>query len=265
MFSNIISIKLILKNFLSYFFNINIYRTGNKDLYKFLKKIKVYNLGHTLIRIGSENDGGYLLPNILDQIDFCFSPGCGELTNFENDLKKIGIKCFIADYNISNNFIKKNRFNIIKKFINTHNDKKNITLSNWINSKLTKKKQKNLLLQMDIEGNEYKVLANCEESLLKCFKILVIEFHGLESIGNKISLKFIEDTFEKLLKNFYICHIHPNNNNELHQIGAFKVPSVLEITFLRSDLIKFKKKIRNIPNILDKPNLPEKKDLILPK
>lgn len=118
---------------------------------------------------------------------------------------------------------------------------------------------------MDIEGNEYKVLSNCDDNLLKCFRILIIEFHGLECIGNRMSLKFIEDTFDKLLRNFHICHIHPNNNNKIYQIGNFKIPSILEITFLRNDLIKFKKKIKKIPHPLDMPNQKDKRDLILPR
>lgn len=139
---NIISLKLFIKNILSFFFKINIYRSNNNELHNFFKKIKVYNLGYSLIRIGSYNDGGYLIPNILDKIDFCFSPGCGQLTNFENDLKKRGIKSYIADYNVSNNFIKNSKLDITKKFINIFNDKKNITLSNWINLKLKKKNKK---------------------------------------------------------------------------------------------------------------------------
>ena len=31
--------------------------------------MKVRDLGHNLIRIGSDNDGGYLLPDILDEIE----------------------------------------------------------------------------------------------------------------------------------------------------------------------------------------------------
>ena len=39
----------------------------------FLKKINVYQT--ELIRLGSNNDGGYLVPNDLKGISACFSPG----------------------------------------------------------------------------------------------------------------------------------------------------------------------------------------------
>ena len=74
-------------------------RTSNlQNLNNFLKKIKVYNLGYDLVRIGQQNDGGYLVPNIIDQIDYCFSPGVGNTTKFEEELINKGVrKCFLAD------------------------------------------------------------------------------------------------------------------------------------------------------------------------
>ena len=42
------------------------------QLTKVLNKLKPYNLGYDLIRIGSDNDAGYLVPNILNEIEMCF-------------------------------------------------------------------------------------------------------------------------------------------------------------------------------------------------
>ena len=51
-----------------------------------INSLKVYDLGHKLVRIGPKGDGGYLVPSILDEIDFCFSPGVGNSIKFEEDL-----------------------------------------------------------------------------------------------------------------------------------------------------------------------------------
>ena len=59
--------------------------TKKSQLTKVLNKLKPYNLGYDLIRIGSDNDGGYLVPNILNEIEMCFSPGTGNNTEFERD------------------------------------------------------------------------------------------------------------------------------------------------------------------------------------
>ena len=42
---------------------------------------------HKLIRIGENNDGGYLIPDILNEIKYCFSAGVGHTNKFESDLK----------------------------------------------------------------------------------------------------------------------------------------------------------------------------------
>ena len=54
------------------------------------KKLSVEN-----IRIGGENDGGYIVPNDLEGIKYCFSPGVGNLSKFENDLSKAIINALI--------------------------------------------------------------------------------------------------------------------------------------------------------------------------
>lgn len=54
-----------------------------------------------LIRIGSENDGGYLIPNDLYGITACFSPGVDINSSFEKELlKREGIPSHLADYSV---------------------------------------------------------------------------------------------------------------------------------------------------------------------
>jgi transcription initiation factor TFIIIB Brf1 subunit/transcription initiation factor TFIIB len=72
----------------------------------------------------------------LSKIKYCFSPGVGPSTSFENKLKKYNIISFLADGTVldpSNDSIK---YDFIKKNLNTFNDNKNITLEKWIKSKL---------------------------------------------------------------------------------------------------------------------------------
>ena len=52
-----------------------------------------------LIRIGGNGDGAYLLPDDLDGIDACFSPGVNNFKNFEDTLtKEYGIKSHMCDF-----------------------------------------------------------------------------------------------------------------------------------------------------------------------
>ena len=53
-----------------------------------------------LVRFGPNRDSGYLLPDDLVGVDYCFSPGVSTESGFELDCAKRGMKCFLADASI---------------------------------------------------------------------------------------------------------------------------------------------------------------------
>ena len=68
--------NLIKKVFFKFNLILNKYNDNTKKLVdQFLIKIKIIDSGHKLIRIGADSDGRYLILDILDQIEYCFSPG----------------------------------------------------------------------------------------------------------------------------------------------------------------------------------------------
>lgn len=259
----------MIKKFVEYFFsifNIAIFRTSGpiRDrLYKnFFKKLKIYECNFDLIRIGPEGDGGYVIPNILNQIDYCYSPGVGKISEFEKQIQNLKIKCFLADKNVENPSDEKFKFNFLKKNLNSFSDNQNITLNEWVD--LNTGKNNNLLLQMDIEGAEIDVILNSTEDTLKKFKLLIIEFHDFEYLKTLFGLRVLDNIFEKLNRNFTICHIHPNNCCGYVKFYKYKIPKVMEITFIRNDLISNKKlRNNNLPLKIDKKNYDNKDDLFL--
>ena len=64
----------------------------------FLRNILVYKTN--LIRLGAKNDGGYLVPDDLDNISCCFSPGVDSTIYFEKDLAKKKIPSYLLDSSI---------------------------------------------------------------------------------------------------------------------------------------------------------------------
>lgn len=258
----VIIINIIITKFKINFIISNV---SKNSLDKLIKKLFIYDTGHSLIRLGSNKDGGYLVPDILGKIKYCFSPGVGPTTSFEKQLKKYNIISFLADGSVedpSNKFIK---YDFIKKNLNTFNDNKNITLKKWITSKLKFKKNYKLILQMDIEGSEIKVINHASRDIIKKFKIMVIEFHYFQSLALEQGCKIYEKVFSKILKDFVICHIHPNNCCGFSKINQYKIPNVMEFTFINKELVKYKKKIKNkLPHKFDFKCSPNKKDIKLP-
>jgi len=165
--------------------------TDKKKIAQFLNSVRPVKTNHDLVRIGGETDGGYLVPNILDEIKYLFSPGVSNQTSFDEDCYKKKITPFLLDFTIYYN----NQFNFIKKNLNTFSDDNNITLRDWLNSVNLAENENNLMLQMDIEGNEWDILDNIELSLLKKFKIIVIEFHFFKQFIK--NLQKISNVFKK--------------------------------------------------------------------
>jgi hypothetical protein len=239
-------------------------RKNKSDAIKLIKKLKFNNLGHELIRVGSKDDGGYLLPNILKNVDYCFSPGVGKTSDFERELKKIGINSFLIDGTLNNELpFKKNEFDFEPFNLGVIDTKYEITLETWIKNK-NLDKNNNLLLQIDIEGHEIPCILNASKKTLEQFKIIILELHFMDELTNS-GLICLNSLFDKLNEIFDICHIHPNNCCGVTNVSGVKVPNVMEITFLRKDLTLDKKKINELPNPLDQKCVEYNQDILLDK
>ena len=250
----------------SFFLNRNklICKTTDEALVKdFMSMIKPVTTNHDLIRIGGEGDGGYLVPDDLNNINCCFSPGVCEVANFELEFANRGIKCFLADYSVDAPPVQNKLFDFEKKYLGQVEDSVHITLENWVNRKAHD--QSDFILQMDIEGAEYEVIFDTSSETLRKFRILVIEFHRLEAIIVRYGFDLINLTFKKILKDFEIVHIHPNNAATLKKYKGFEIPPTMEFTFLRKDRITSRQPTLNFPHKLDSPNAPNKEDYPLPK
>ena len=150
-----------------------------KIFLEFLERLYPVKIEMDLIRIGGENDGGYLLPNDLENISVCFSPGVADNASFELDLfNKTGIESHLADYSVTGPPDGYHPKSFIKKYLGPVNDETYITLDSWIKSKEVENKS-DFILQMDIEGGEYLTLLTTNIENLKKFRIIVLEVHNV--------------------------------------------------------------------------------------
>jgi hypothetical protein len=180
-----------------------------EDVMQFISKLYPIQTEHPLIRLGGSGDGGYLIPDDLDRVAACFSPGVDSWTNFERDLVRRGIQCFLADGSIERPPICDRQMHFLRKFLGVINDDRTITLDDWVTANAPG--HSDLILQMDIEGAEWPVLLNVSRDVLRRFRIIVVEFHDLERLMDKHAFLIIKLAFERLLQDYYIVHNHPNN------------------------------------------------------
>lgn len=207
-------------------------------------------------------DGGYLIPDDLEGISACFSPGVDDRATFETSLIARGIPCFLADASVDKAPIDGDMIHFTKKFLGVVNNDRTITLDNWIEA--NKPGKADLILQMDIEGAEWPVLLNTSGDTLRRFRIIVIELHDLERLMDKHAFAIISSTFERLLEDFYVIHSHPNNFGRSVRHRSFVIPRVLEMTLLRKDRVKSTKFASTFPHPLDARNDVNQSDIPLP-
>ena len=237
-----------------------------KGVEAFIARFKQKYIYCDLVRIGGEGDGGYLLPDIMKKVSYCFSPGVYDVSTFEQELsQKYNIKSYMADASVEKAPVEDENFNFIPKFLGSVTRDNSITLSDWMQNSIGNNKSQKIL-QMDIEGGEYDVLTLEDSQTLASFSAMVIEFHYLEQMFQPLFLKMLSAIFEKIYKNFSICHVHPNNCCGIATLDEVPVPRVIEVTFIRNDLVpRSVAKNIELPHELDRKNILLHPDLIMPE
>lgn len=233
--------------------NINIQEKTNKnEVLRLIERLHPKKTIKPLIRMGPSGDGGYLLPDDLENLEACFSPGVDQISGFEEDCSKAGMKLFLADKSVDFPPINlpKEKFNFIKKFIGFTQNDDYITMDEWV--KLANlKEDSDLLLQMDIEGFEYFTFINMTISLQKRFRIIVIELHSLHKLWEEEFYNLASAALGKILETHTCVHIHPNNCCGIDKKKGIETARLAEFTFLRNDRGILDEFQTNFPHPLD--------------
>ncbi|RBI73085.1 hypothetical protein DQW77_09535 [Roseovarius sp. TE539] len=217
-----------------------------------------------LIRVGAFGDGGYLVPDDLHGIAACYSPGVSRQSTFELDLAKHGIPSFMADASCDGPVIDIPGGKFMRKFVGPHDTEDRISIASWV-SQTDPGPGTDLLLQMDIEGDEYPTIATIPDPLLERFRIIVLELHRLPSIISKEPFfKRATPAIEKLVTFHEVVHLHANNASGAVVIDGVRIPRVVEVTLLRRDRATITGPVTGLPHPLDRRHKPDLPDLELP-
>src|SRR5262249_60117777 len=84
----------------------------------------------------------------------------------------------------------------------------------------------NLLLKMDIEGDEWDILDSLDPRQLLRFKQLVIEFHWMEKFVDEAWRRRALGALAKLRSEHTSIHVHGNNHGGVAVIGNVPLPRV---------------------------------------
>ena len=238
-------------------------RVDDARIVKFLSLLHPVRTDISLQRFGGKGDGGYLVPDDLDGVRACFSPGVDVLATFESELVSRGIPCYLADASVDQAPIQNSLIDFEKKYLGVVNDELTTTLDEWVRRKIGTG-DGDLLLQMDIEGHEWPVLLNTSNNLLTKFRIIVLELHGVSRCIDEFALRIMDSCMRRLNELFHVVHVHPNNMIAPIRIGDFEIPDLLEVTLLRRDRAAALGPVTVFPHPLDHTCVPSLPDFALP-
>lgn len=237
--------------------------TSTAEVRDLIARLRPVHCGKDLIRIGGDADGGYLIPDDLEGVAYCFSPGVGPTADFENHLATLNIKSFLADHSVDSPPIANPAFTFDKKFLGATDTDTSFTLKSWRDRYLPANVH-DLILEMDIEGSEYEVILSTPSDTLADFRTMVIEFHFLEKMFDPFAHAIFKTCFEKILSHFHVVHIHPNNCCGSVRRAGIKIPRIMEFTFYNKNRVTETKYRKDFPHALDRDNTTRKKPLPLP-
>lgn len=210
---------------------------------------------HNLIRAGGDRDGGYLIPDDLDGVTTCFSPGVDRVVTFEQDMLDRGMRVFQIDASIEDTPLKHERNSFERKFLGIRSTEEFITLDDWVEQKVSDVTE-DLILQMDIEGAEWLTLAQVSEKTLLRFRILAIEFHNLTMMADPLMADVYAPVLDRLRTHFDVVHLHANNFGRVFTDRDIALPDVIEVTYLRKDRSSVRRPVAQLPHALDQDNSP---------
>jgi len=208
--------------------------TSQTQFLNLIERLKVSESVAPLVRVGSPNDGGYVIPDLLEDLEYAFSAGVADNSDFENDLAESGIPVNMIDFSVETPSRNHELFQFSNAVLAPSTlGSSFISLEDWVNS--AKSPSSNMLLKMDIEGAEWRVLYESTDELLARFEVVVVEFHWFESVKDLWAFSIIESVLTRLLRYFDLVHVHGNNYARNLEIFSVFLPEVMELTFLRKE------------------------------
>lgn len=202
---------------------------------KLIDLVAPFPIVSPLKRVGSKNDGGYVISEgDLGKIDYLLSGGIEDNNSFEVEIAKMGITGIQIDNSITQPPIKHKNLDFLRA---TLGDSTNQGFS--ISRHLKSIKYKHILLKLDIEGAELEALEEIEYEIFTKIIALAVEIHNLDFIFDNHYWNKLEKVLNKIVEAGLVpCFVNPNNATGAVILGGLTIPRNIEITFTRRENIK---------------------------
>lgn len=211
------------------------------------------------IRVGSKNDGGYIMLDEFSGVERALSLGVERNDDWDASLAERGIQVY--QYDDSIDFAPTQhplmRFEKLRIVSGRDATEKGITLTTILSE------ERRYILKMDIENAEWECLAATPADLIGRCSQLIVEFHNLRCLS-EISFRNTAFTvFSKIAASHWPIHIHANNCSPMFMVEGVPIPDVIEVTFVSKSLYEAEASTETFPTELDAPNDAKRADYYL--
>jgi len=237
---------------------------SQNEVLNLLNLIRPWHMASDIkVRIGSEADGGYVLPSCALKSNLVFSIGIGNEVSFDKALAERGAQIIQFDHTIPGPPLEHPNIRFLNKGWGPEDNdtlmslRSMMDLMDWSNAA-------HPILKFDTEGAEWESLDQTDSGDLAKFEIITGEFHDFQNLINRDYYEKVLAVWSKLAETHYVVHLHANNAGGLLMLGGMAMPRLLELSYLRKDAAVFAGHSNEpIPGPLDRPNLPGRPDLCL--
>ena len=211
-----------------------------------------YDIDQTKIRVGAARDGGYIMADIPSTSEL-FSFGIANDVRFEKSMAEAGHRCFMYDHTIEDLPDHHVNFTFHRKGICGANTAAPdlLPLGEHLKGTTT---SRSMVLKIDVEGAEWDAFATMPDDVLARFDQIVGEFHWLHELGKPDFRSVVTEAMRRISDCFTLFHVHANNCRKLAVVDGFMVADVLELSFVRTDLVARKRSTTLYPTIDDLGN-----------
>ena len=200
-------------------------KESHSCIYNYLYPRKIVGKKRKLF--GTNDDGGYVLLDDISDIKIAYSFGIGPTVDFDKELADNNIDIYMYDHTVTKLPIQNTRFHYFHTGLSgKSNPEQNLKSLEEIIEENGHLKEKNMILKIDIEYNEWESLIDVPDKILKQFKYILMEFHL------KDDFILYEKVLKKLNKNHQIFYIHCNLCSKLKIIDDLLLCTSIEVSYI---------------------------------
>jgi hypothetical protein len=215
------------------------------------------------VRVGNPaGDGGYVMLDAFEGVRRAYSLGVGRDVSWDVDLARRGI--LVAQFDGS---LKKPperaegvRFEPTWVRARPRGEGPSRTLAEVLRE-AGDLGRRDLVLKLDIEGDEWDLLADAGPDVLACFRQIVVELHDLDRIH--LEHARYRRALEALTRGHAVVHLHANACAPFVGLPPLRFPAVLEATFARRTDVTLVENRETYPTPEDRANHPSRPDMPL--